>query len=63
MSHNTHRNVMNQPKYGQIIKLGLNNTECLSVFPVPLTNYDTDEIWHCWQIKMAGIFTKRIWQP
>ena len=21
------------------------------------------EIWHCWQIKMAGILTKRIWQP
>jgi len=39
VTSHTHRNVISQPKYGQ--KLWRNNTHCLSVFPVPLTNYDT----------------------
>jgi len=48
----THRNVMSQPKYGQIINcdstiLIFVSQQCLSVFPVPLTNYDTASIWHC----------------
>ena len=30
-------------------ELWLNNTDCLCVFPVPLTNYDTAQIWRCWQ--------------
>jgi len=36
----THRNVMSQPKYRQIINYGL-TTLIVSVFPVQLTNYDT----------------------
>jgi len=45
---------------GQIINCGL-TILIVSVFPAPLANYDTVQIWCCWQ--MAGIFTKRIWQP
>jgi len=29
----------------------------------PLTNYDTAQIWHGTFDKMAGIFTKGMWQP
>jgi len=41
----------------------LNNTDGLSVFPVPLTNYDKLRSGSVTIDKMAGIFTKRIWQP
>jgi len=48
VTSHTHRNVTNQPKYGQIINCGL-TILIVSVFPVPLTNYDTAWIWRCWQ--------------
>jgi len=44
----THRNVTNQPKYGQIINCGL-TILIISVFPVLLTNYDKAQIRRCWQ--------------
>jgi len=40
VTSHTHRNVMNQPKYGQIINCGV-TLLIVSVFPVPLANYDT----------------------
>jgi len=39
LSRHTHQNVMSQPKYGQI-NCGL-TILIVSVFPVPLTKYDT----------------------
>jgi len=60
VTSHTHRNVMSQPKNGQIINCDL-TILIVTVFPMPLAEYDTAQIWHCWQIKMAGIFTKRIW--
>jgi len=35
-------------KIGQIINCGL-TILIVSVFPVLLTNYDTAQVWHCWQ--------------
>ena len=40
VTSHTHRNVTNQPKYGNIINCGL-TVRIVSVFHVPLTNYDT----------------------
>jgi len=37
---------MSQPKYVQIINWGV-TILIVSVFPVPLTNYDTAYIWRC----------------
>jgi len=57
----THRNVTNQPKYGQIINCGLTIlivslfSLCRLRITTQLRSGDVD--------KMAGIFTKRIWQP
>jgi len=51
--------VMNHPKYGQINSAL--TILIVSVFPVPLTNYDTVKSGTV--DKMVGIFTKRIWQP
>jgi len=39
VTSHTHQNVTNQQKYGQIINCGL-TILIVSVFPVPLTNYD-----------------------
>jgi len=41
VTSHAHRIVMSQPKYGQIIKLWINNTDCVFVLLVPLGKYDT----------------------
>jgi len=44
----THTPKCNEPaKKRANHELWLNNTDCLSVFPVPHTKYDTAKIWHC----------------
>jgi len=46
-------------KVGQIINCVL-AILLVSIFPVVPTNYDTAQIWRCWQ--NGRYFTKRIWQ-
>jgi len=57
----THRNVTNQPKYGQIINCGLTIliVSLLSLYRLRITT----QLRSGAVDKMAGIFTKRIWQP
>jgi len=62
ITSHTYRNVMVQPKYGQIMNCGL-TILIVSVFPVRLTNYDTDYCRYDTVDKMASIFTKHTWQP
>jgi len=59
--HVTHTPKCNQSaKIRQIINCGL-TILIVSVCPVLLPNYDTAQIWRCWQ--NGRYFTKRIWQP
>jgi len=60
----THRNVKSQPKCKQIVNCGLKIAYWLSLcFPFSSYKIWNSLDWRCWQIKMAGIFTKLIWQP
>jgi len=58
----THRNVTNHPKYGQIIMNCCLTILIVSLFylgRLPIVTRLRSGAVH----KMAGIFTKRIWQP
>jgi len=55
VTSHTHRNVRNQPKKIQISNCGVTML-IVSVFLVPLTNYDTAGAVD----KMTGMFTQRI---
>jgi len=57
----THRNVMSQPKYEQIINCGL-TILIVSMFPLYHLRITT-QLRSVAVDKPAGIFTKRIWQP
>ena len=61
VTSHTHRNVTNQPKYGQIINCGL-TTLIASLFPLCHLRITT-QLRSGTVDKMASIFTKRIWQP
>ena len=57
----THRNVTNQPKYGQIINCGL-TIPIVYLFSVCRIRITT-QLRSSAVDKMVDIFTKRIWQP
>jgi len=57
----THRNVTNQPKYEQIVNCGV-TILIVSLFSLSRLRITT-QLRSGAVDKMAGIFTKRIWQP
>jgi len=57
----THRNVTSQPKYGQIVNFRL-TILIISLFSLCRLRITT-QLRSVAVNKMAGIFTKRIWQP
>jgi len=61
VTSDTHRNVTSQPKYGQIIKCRL-TILIVSLFSLCCLRITT-QLRSGAVDKMAGIFTKRIWQP
>jgi len=62
VTSHTHQNVIGQPKYGQIIKLWLETILIVSLFSLCRLRITTQLISGTVG-KIAGIFTKRIWQP